>query len=233
MFDRGVRVVVSSHLSSTPDDPSARGEGRSEVPTRQVFPFPSKAALLEQLRRIAHEIDELDRAISQSIKNTPTPALDPLLRWLADASSYWRLWLGVSGVLALTAGSRGRAGALRALTAVAITSVTTDFVAKTHFPRRRPSRVGTEPQREVRRPSSSSFPSGHTASGFAFATVISQEFPLLALPTAALAAAVGYSRIHSGVHYPSDVIVGAVIGTSVGSLVAALRPTSTARTAAN
>ena len=44
--------------------------------------------------------------------------------------------------------------------------------------------------------------------------------PALGLPLGAAAAAVGYSRVHSGVHYPGDVVAGAVVGTSVGGIVA-------------
>jgi undecaprenyl-diphosphatase len=64
-------------------------------------------------------------------------------------------------------------------------------------------------------PSSSSFPSGHSASAAAFATGVALQQPWLALPVGSLAAAVIYSRVHTGVHYPGDVAAGAAIG--VGS----------------
>jgi membrane-associated phospholipid phosphatase len=65
-------------------------------------------------------------------------------------------------------------------------------------------------------PMSSSFPSGHAASGFAFAEGVAAVSPALAGPVRVLAAAVAYSRVHGGVHYPGDVVVGALIGSSVG-----------------
>ena len=68
-------------------------------------------------------------------------------------------------------------------------------------------------------PMSSSFPSGHTASAFAFATAVTAEFPLLAVPLFGLATLVGYSRVHTGVHYPTDVIAGATLGFAVGTVV--------------
>lgn len=63
--------------------------------------------------------------------------------------------------------------------------------------------------------SSPSFPSGHTSNAFATATALTLVFPkwYVAAPSFAWAALVGYSRIHLGVHYPSDVLVGAIIGT--------------------
>ena len=56
-------------------------------------------------------------------------------------------------------------------------------------------------------PRSTSFPSGHSASAFAFATVVGHHLPVLGVPTRFLAGAVAYSRVHTGVHYPADVIV--------------------------
>lgn len=60
-----------------------------------------------------------------------------------------------------------------------------------------------------------SFPSGHTSNAFAVATSLTLAYPkwYVAVPAYAWAGAVGYSRMHLGVHYPSDVLAGAVIGT--------------------
>jgi membrane-associated phospholipid phosphatase len=61
---------------------------------------------------------------------------------------------------------------------------------------------------------SPSFPSGHTSAAFATATSLSLAFPkwYVIAPSYVYASAVGYSRMHLGVHYPSDVLAGAVIG---------------------
>jgi undecaprenyl-diphosphatase len=70
-------------------------------------------------------------------------------------------------------------------------------------------------------PESASFPSGHSASGFAFATAVGHQIPLLAFPLQALAATVAYSRVHSGVHFPVDAIIGSLTGAMVGLTVSA------------
>jgi len=57
-----------------------------------------------------------------------------------------------------------------------------------------------------------SFPSGHTATTFALATVVAWHFPLFAVPVLLVAAAIGYSRVYVGVHFLSDVAWAAVIG---------------------
>ena len=61
---------------------------------------------------------------------------------------------------------------------------------------------------------SPSFPSGHTSDAFATATSLSLAFHkwYVIVPSFTWAAAVGYSRMHLGVHYPSDVLMGALIG---------------------
>ena len=62
---------------------------------------------------------------------------------------------------------------------------------------------------------SPSFPSGHTSDAFTTATSLSLAFPkwYVIVPSFSWAAAVGYSRMHLGVHYPSDVLMGAIIGS--------------------
>ncbi len=67
-------------------------------------------------------------------------------------------------------------------------------------------------------PTSRSFPSGHSAAAFAFATGVADISPAAAIPLRALAAVVAYSRVHTGVHFPGDVIAGALTGVTVGEL---------------
>jgi undecaprenyl-diphosphatase len=69
-------------------------------------------------------------------------------------------------------------------------------------------------------PTSASFPSGHAASGFAFAAAVGWNQPWLGVSLRFLAAAVAYSRVHTGVHYPGDVVVGSLIGAGTGQALA-------------
>jgi undecaprenyl-diphosphatase len=68
----------------------------------------------------------------------------------------------------------------------------------------------------VRLPSDPSFPSGHAATSFAGATMLAAYAPRLAPLLYLLAAAIAFSRVYVGVHYPLDVLAGAALGTAVG-----------------
>ncbi|MBI4681720.1 MAG: phosphatase PAP2 family protein [Nitrospirae bacterium] len=64
-----------------------------------------------------------------------------------------------------------------------------------------------------------SFPSGHAATSFAMASIIGHHFRRAAIPAFLLAALVAFTRIYVGVHYPSDVIGGAVLGGVTGGFI--------------
>jgi undecaprenyl-diphosphatase len=85
--------------------------------------------------------------------------------------------------------------------------------------RERPPLVYPEPRPLVHVPHSSSFPSGHASAAFACATVIAWAAPRLAIPSFVLAAAIAWSRVYNGVHWPLDVLGGALLGVAMGTLL--------------
>src|SRR5204863_7754859 len=133
---------------------------------------------------------------------------------------YSRLWLLIAAGLAAAGDNRARRAAGRGVVAVAIASAVANGPAKLLVRRRRPfsrSRPALVPM-----PRSTSFPSGHSASAFAFATAACGELPALAPTLVPLAAAVAYSRVHTGVHYPSDVAAGVAMGVACGVIAVRL-----------
>lgn len=177
-----------------------------------------------RLVRVLRQLDELDRAIYTAIAATPTPDIDMPFRRLSAMADKSRLWIGVAAAIAVAGGPAGRRAAARGLLTVAATSATVNLGVKSLYARKRPDRAGSGVPRDrhVRMPSSRSFPSGHSASGFAFAASVGREIPALALPLRFLAGAVAYSRVHTGVHYPSDAVIGSIIGAGVAEVAGGL-----------
>ncbi len=157
----------------------------------------------------------LDRRIFHWVQRLPPSRADQVLRALSKAANHGRLWFAVAAVLGARKGT-GRRAAIRAVGSLSVSSALTNVVAKQLFDRVRPDLAEHPVVRRLRRePVSSSFPSGHSASAAAFATAVAMESPLLGAAVAPLAAAVAYSRVHVGVHYPGDVLAGTAIGGGV------------------
>ncbi len=158
----------------------------------------------------------LDQRLMARSRVLRSPRLDRALVTVTRAANYSRLWLCTAGLLAARGGPRGRSAAGRGLAAIALAASIANGPVKLLVRRRRPrSRSGAT---LIHMPRSTSFPSGHSASAFAFATGASAELPVLAPLLVPLAGAVAYSRVHVGVHYPSDVAAGALIGIGAGML---------------
>lgn len=167
---------------------------------------------LRHPRRLLREVDA--ELMARSAGLNPSPA-DRGLRHLSRAANHSKLWWGVSVVL-VAAGGRPRRAAVRGLLAVAGASALTNGLLKPILPRHRPDLTNLSVLRRARSlPRSSSFPSGHSAAAAAFATGVALESPAAGVAVAPLAAAVAYSRVHVGVHWPSDVVAGAAVGAAV------------------
>lgn len=185
----------------------------------------STAARMRWPDQVRALVDATDAAVSDAIAGTATPDLDRVLVGVSNAANFSRLWLATAAAVAVVGGGRGRRAAGQGVLAIALTSAVTNLILKPLAGRDRPAGKGGRPMpesRRVRRPASASFPSGHAASAFAFAAAMGHAAPEARLPLRAAAATVAYSRVHTGVHYPSDVAVGAVIGDLCGWTVGRL-----------
>jgi undecaprenyl-diphosphatase len=122
------------------------------------------------------------------------------------------LWILVALVLC----AAYRRWGVFALTVIAVALADWSATAlKALIDRSRPPLRYAEPKTLVPMPHDASFPSGHAATSFAAATMLSFAFPRFAPFLYVLAAAVAFSRVYVGVHYPLDVIGGAALGVVV------------------
>ncbi len=130
------------------------------------------------------------------------------------------LWFGTAGVLALFGGRRGRRAALNGVVAIGLASSSVNlgfkYMARRNRPDREDAAVPGDSARTDARIDVLSF--RHSASAFAFSEAVSSASLTIGVPVRVMSAAVAYSRVHTGVHYPGDVVVGALIGMTVGEI---------------
>jgi undecaprenyl-diphosphatase len=160
-----------------------------------------------------------DRQLFRAINGLPhTSYSDRYVSVLSDLGEGIG-WVAGGVALAILGGPKGRrAGAATAAASLAATYIVQVRV-KPLFRRVRPF-VNREATVVGVRPADHSFPSGHTASSFAAATALAFFYPRAAPLAYAVATGVGMSRVHLGVHFPSDAAVGGVIGIGVGTFTA-------------
>jgi membrane-associated phospholipid phosphatase len=161
----------------------------------------------------------LDRRLFHLINDLPhTRTSDRYVSVLSDLGEGIG-WVAGGAALAALGGPKGR----RAGLATAFASIAATYVVQTRvkplFRRVRPF-VNREALVVGIKPPDHSFPSGHTASSFAAATALAFYYPKAAPLAYGVATAVGASRVHLGVHFPSDAAIGGVVGIGIGTFSA-------------
>jgi len=163
--------------------------------------------------------DGFDRRLFNVINDLPhSPASDRYVSVISDLGEGLG-WVAGGVALALLGGPKGRrAGAATAVASLAATYLV-QVQVKPLFRRVRPF-VNREARVVGVRPPDDSFPSGHSASSFAAATALAFFYPKAASVAYTLATVVALSRVHLGVHFPSDTAVGGAFGIGVGTFTA-------------
>ncbi|MFP3465741.1 bifunctional phosphatase PAP2/diacylglycerol kinase family protein [Leifsonia sp. SIMBA_070] len=176
----------------------------------------SRLPLPDRIRRIDADVAARINA------RTTGPASDRFWRGLTLFANHGKLWFAAAAVL--LALGRPRAAA-RGLASLGLASLVANLVGKRLVGGERPALTSIPLARRLQRsPTSPSFPSGHTASAAAFAIGVALEWPAAGAALAPLAAGVGYSRLHTGAHWLSDVAGGAAIGAGAALALKALAP---------
>lgn len=142
----------------------------------------------------------------------------------SELGDFSLLWLILGAAKGLRS-ERHWDAAVRLAGGVAVEFVLVNAVIKSIFRRRRPPWEVERPLR-VRKPRSSSFPSGHATSAFASATLLAENDPLGPVYYAA-AALVASSRVYVRLHHASDVAVGIAVGLALGRLGRRIMPLPT------
>ena len=167
-------------------------------------------------------LQPLDGAILLWIQNVLRGALDPLVCFYTHLGDKGLFWIAACLLLLVWKPTRkaGLCGLLAMLLGLLVTNVTLKHLVAR--PRPWLDVAGLLPL--VQEPDPNSFPSGHTCSAFAAAAAWARTLPRrwMKYTGLILAAAMGLSRLYVGVHYPSDVLAGCVIGCLCGLLACAV-----------
>ena len=157
-------------------------------------------------------IQSIDTSILIFIQeNLSFPLLDKIMIFITTLAEYGAIWIIVA-LLFLFSKKYRKYGVIMAI-ALLIMYVCNDLILKHIIGRLRPFEVNPEWQILISQPSGSSFPSGHTAVSFTGALCVSMANKKFAPYAYILAVLIAFSRIYLLVHYPSDIIGGAVVGT--------------------
>jgi diacylglycerol kinase family enzyme/membrane-associated phospholipid phosphatase len=163
-------------------------------------------------------ISRLDRYLVRHVSDLPGGNHDDFFRRLSASANHGKLWMAAAAAMSAFPG-RPRRAALHGLIAQAVASAVTNGVFKTLLPRTRPLPEHLPVFRFVHpQPTSSSMPSGHSASAIAFAVGAGLVQPALGAVLAPAAVGVAYSRVHTGAHWPSDVFFGSALGAGAALL---------------
>lgn len=169
-------------------------------------------------RRAVLRVHRLDRRAFEWTARRNSRLLDWTMPRLTHACDNGTLWAWLSVGLALLGGRRGRRAARSGLLSLAIASPVVNGPAKWLVRRPRPVIDVVPELRRIRRtPRTTSFPSGHSASAWCYAVGAASAAPVLGAVLFPMAGAISYSRVHTGAHYPGDVIAGALVGGWFGA----------------
>ena len=173
-------------------------------------------------RRARRALGRADRRLLAFAIRRRNPVSNRVMTTASLTANRSMLWAAVAGLLSATGRRKPRSAAASGLLGIGVASTLVNGPLKFAWRRDRPPILVSGPAGAplLPLPRTFSFPSGHSASAAAFATGASVAMPALTPVLLPMAGTVAYSRVHTGVHYPSDVAVGATIGATSGYLAA-------------
>lgn len=142
--------------------------------------------------------------------------MDNLMVFLSHIGEGGLIWFLIA--IPMLFFKKTRVCAVVMILSMGVTLLLGEFLIKNLVGRVRPCNINTEIEMLIKRPSSFSFPSGHTSSSFAAATTIFQWNKKYGVIALVLAVLIGFSRLYNYVHFPTDVLAGMLFGIFVSLL---------------
>ncbi|NFP92715.1 phosphatase PAP2 family protein [Clostridium sporogenes] len=150
-------------------------------------------------------------------RNIANDFLDKVMIFITSIGNLGLIWIAISLLLLIS--KKYRKVGMLCIASLVLSSLIGEVVLKNLVQRGRPFTAIEGINLLIKSPKSFSFPSGHTASSFAVATVIGRKIKNFKLPIYILAFSIAFSRLYLYVHYPSDVLVGALIGIISANII--------------
>lgn len=163
-----------------------------------------------------------DNKILTILSQKHTPVLNKLMVLITTTGNYGYIWFAISIPLIII--NRTRLTGLTMILAMLITGLAGEITIKHIVARVRPCNREFGKDLLIKHPAHYSFPSGHTASSFAVSMVMLHMLPVLFVPVLIYAMLMAFSRIYLLVHYPTDIIAGAVLGVICGTAAVYVSP---------
>jgi membrane-associated phospholipid phosphatase len=193
------------------DPPESAFIGHAEPPPLEIGPFP----IVPGQSHLGPQVDAFDRRVDDLLERLRGHRLpDLIFTSTTHVADFSMIWHAIGIVRGLRAGRKDQVIVLAVL--LGVESLIVNQGLKRVFRRERPTTTGDD-RLQVRRPRTSSFPSGHASSAAFAAMVLSAwDGPWLGALWFKLAAVVGISRAYVRIHHGSDVVAGAVAGVLLG-----------------
>ena len=163
-----------------------------------------------------------DNRILTILSQKHTPVLNKMMVIITTTGNYGYVWFALSIPLLII--NRSRLTGLTMILAMLITGLTGEITIKHVVARVRPCNREFGKDLLIKHPAHYSFPSGHTASSFAVSMVMFFMLPALFVPVVIYAVLMAFSRMYLLVHYPTDVIAGAILGVICGTAAVYVSP---------
>ena len=224
---QALRVLVRREVAPpeeqavpTSSSTAAAGPGESvakDVETMLATEHSRTWVLQGWLRHPVAALEAFDAAIFLRVNALSWGIADRVASFISKTMDYGEGWAFALSIMIAIDFRTGLRTAVEAVPVIGLTMLTVNYPLKSFFRRRRPFIAFVKARVFGTRPRDFSFPSGHAAAGFAGALVLGAHAPAVSPVFYALAVVVSLSRVYLGVHYPSDVAFGGLLGILIAS----------------